>query len=56
MQPVYDKVDNQFFYQLFEQDNGLSYYMELYHLNSIWDMLDNINDLLCEEVYERTKT
>lgn len=56
MQSVCDKVDIQIFYQLFEQDNGLSYYMELYHLNSIWDILENINDLLCEEVYQRTKT
>jgi hypothetical protein len=55
MQPVYNQVDIQIFYQLFEQDNGLSYYMELF-LDSRWDMLDNINDLLCEEVYQRTKT
>ena len=56
MQPVCDKVDIQIFYQLFEQDNSLSYYEELYHLNSIWDILENINDLLNEELYQRIKT
>lgn len=57
MQPVCDKVDIQIFYHLFEQDDDrLSYYMELFHLDSTWDMLYNINELLREEVYERTKT
>lgn len=55
MKSVCDKVDIQIFYHFFEQDNGLSYYMELFHLDSTWDMLYNINDLLREEVYERTK-
>lgn len=52
MKPVSDKVDMQIFYSLVEQENNLAYYILLNDLNSIWDILFNINDLLKEETYK----
>lgn len=50
MKPVAHKVDRDIFNYLLESGDNLFDYMELDSINSIWDILDNLHDLIVQEL------